>query len=153
MQAQLHWSLSLVWPDTSALPYDGCLQSWTGSLEPLCPRPSGCRTPGFYEVVVRPFPQLHPRAGDLQEKAMSWEPPGKRHWRDVAGRFGGWWGQQARWPRARGCWSRRCSECSVSWILAAVSPGPSLATVLAPRRQGEGGMLTSEYNMFPKHVC
>lgn len=22
---------------------------------------------------------------------MSWEPPGKRHWWDVAGRFGGWW--------------------------------------------------------------
>lgn len=75
---------------------------------------------------------------------MSWEAPGKRHWWDVAGRFGGWW------PRARSRW---CSECSVSWILAALSPGPSMPTGLAPGRQGEGGMLTSEYNMFPRHVC
>lgn len=92
VQAQLQWSVPMLWPDTSALPSDGCLQSWTGSLEPSCPRPSGCRTPGFHEVVLRPFPQLHPRAGDLQEKAMSWEAPGKRHWWDVAGRFGGWEG-------------------------------------------------------------
>lgn len=148
-QAELHWSLPMVWPDTSALPSDGCLQSWTGSLEPLCP------------LWLQDTRALQGRGQTLPPAAsMSWGPPGKIHELGTSRKkalvaLGGLvvGGKSGEVPRARGCWSRRCSERRVSWILAALSPGPSLPIVLAPGRQGEGGMLTSEYNMFSKHVC
>lgn len=149
-QAELHWSLPMVWPDTSALPYDGCLQSWTGSLEPLCP------------LWLQDTRALQGRGQTLPPAAsMSWGPPGKirelgtsRKKALVGCCWEVWWlvGRAGRWPRAWGCWSWQCSKCRVSWILAALSPGPSLPVVLAPGRQGEGDMLTSEYNMFSKHV-
>lgn len=50
--------------------------------------------------------------------------------------------------------ARECSVSSISGrVLAAVSRGPASPMGLAPRRQGEGGMLTSKHNMFHKRVC
>lgn len=69
-QAQLHGCLPAEWPETSVLPYDRYLWSWMGSLEPLCPCPGGCRTPGLYETVVRPFPWLHPRSRTVSSRNL-----------------------------------------------------------------------------------
>lgn len=71
MQAQPQGCLPTERPETSVLPCDRCLWSWMGSPQPLCPCPSGYRTPGLIEIVVRPFPWLHPgsRTVSLQEGA------------------------------------------------------------------------------------